>query len=139
VRQNPSNPTMACHCNIPEKQVPREFTSKEKSDIRTLMRFVEVYCREKHVLEKSPFTFNKVDVKLIRRKDLVLCRECTKLLRYGLTMRLKCPHDPKPMCKKCATQCYKGQYRSKIREIMKFSGIYLVKRGRLDMLYHYLK
>jgi len=59
---------MAYHCNIPEKQVPREFTSKEKSDIRTLMRFVEVYCREKHVLEKSPFTFNKVDVKLIRRK-----------------------------------------------------------------------
>jgi hypothetical protein len=43
------------------------------------------------------------------------------------------------MCKKCTTPCYKGEYRSKIREIMKFSGIYLVKYGRLDVLYHYLK
>lgn len=121
------------------KQISREFTTKEKSDIRTLMRFVEIYCREKHTNEKSPFTFTKIDVKSIRKKDLMLCPECTKLLRYGLTMRLKCPHDPKPMCKKCTTQCYKGEYRSKIREIMKFSGIYLVKHGRLDMLYHYLR
>ncbi len=121
------------------KQISREFTTKEKSDIRTLMRFVEIYCREKHTNEKSPFTFTRIDVKSIRKKDLMLCPECTKLLRYGLTMRLKCPHDPKPMCKKCKTQCYKGEYRSKIREIMKFSGIYLVKHGRLDMLYHYLR
>ncbi|MGD9578510.1 MAG: nitrous oxide-stimulated promoter family protein [Syntrophorhabdus sp.] len=121
------------------KQISREFTTKEKSDIRTLMRFVEIYCREKHTNEKSPFTFTRIDVKSIRKKDLMLCPECTKLLRYGLTMRLKCPHDPKPMCKKCTTQCYKGDYRSKIREIMKFSGIYLVKHGRLDMLYHYLR
>lgn len=121
------------------KQISREFTTKEKSDIRTLMRFVEIYCREKHTNEKSPFTFTRIDVKSIRKKDLMLCPECTKLLRYGLTMRLKCPHDPKPMCKKCTTQCYKGEYRSKIREIMKFSGIYLVKHGRLDMLYHYLR
>lgn len=121
------------------KQISRELTTKEKSDIRTLMRFVEIYCREKHTNEKSPFTFTRIDVKSIRKKDLMLCPECTKLLRYGLTMRLKCPHDPKPMCKKCTTQCYKGDYRSKIREIMKFSGIYLVKHGRLDMLYHYLR
>lgn len=115
------------------------LTSKEKSDIRTLMRFVEIYCRENHSLEKAPFTFRKIDLKTIRKKDFLLCPECTTLLRYGLTMRLRCPHDPKPMCKKCETQCYKGEYRSTIRKIMKFSGIYLVKHGRLDMLYHYLK
>jgi hypothetical protein len=55
-----------------------------------------------------------------------------------LTMRIKCPHDPKPMCKKCVTQCYHGEYKTKIREVMKFSGMYLVKHGRLDLLYHYL-
>ena len=54
-------------------------------------------------------------------------------------MRLKCSHDPKPMCKKCETQCYHGEYKAKIREVMKFSGMYLVKHGRLDMLYHYLR
>ena len=34
--------------------------------------------------------------------------------------------------------CYKGEYKEKIREIMKFSGIYMIKHGRVDMLYHYL-
>jgi len=103
------------------------------------MRFVEIYCRENHVQEKIPFAFKALDIKSIRKKDLMLCSGCSKLLKYGLTMRLICPHDPKPVCKKCTTQCYKGEYKSVIREIMKFSGIYLVKHGRLDMLYHYLK
>jgi hypothetical protein len=125
------------HLGHPAKEITRELTPKEKSDVRTLIQFVEIFCREKHLQEKSQFTFNKVDVKSTRKTDLML--ECTKLLRYGLTMRLRCPHDPKPMCKKCTTPCYKGEYRSKIREIMKFSGIYLVKYGRLDVLYHYLK
>jgi hypothetical protein len=119
--------------------VALNFSVKEKSDIRTLISFVEIYCREKHTQKKTSFVFNKINIKTIRKKDVLLCPECTKLLKYGLTMRLRCPHDPKPMCKKCTTQCYKGKYRSEIREIMKFSGIYLVKHGRLDMLYHYFR
>jgi hypothetical protein len=123
----------------PRKVVVQDFTSKEKSDIRTLMRFVEIYCREKHNEGKSQFTFKAFDIKSIRKKDIPLCPECTKLLRYGLTIRLTCPHDPKPMCKKCTMQCYKGEYKLKMRKIMKFSGIYLIKHGRLDMLYHYFR
>jgi hypothetical protein len=34
--------------NQPGKDISRDITSKEKSDISTLMRFVEIYCREKH-------------------------------------------------------------------------------------------
>jgi Nitrous oxide-stimulated promoter len=123
----------------PGKDLSRDFTTKERSDIRILMRFVEIYCREKHSQEKNLFTFKLVDIKSIRKKELFLCQECTTFLRYCLTMRLKCPYDPKPMCKKCSRQCYKNDYKLKIREIMKFSGMYLVKRGRLDMLYHYLR
>ena len=43
------------------------------------------------------------------------------------------------MCKKCETQCYHGDYKAKIREVMKFSGMYMIKHGRVDMLYHYLR
>jgi RNase P subunit RPR2 len=75
----------------------------------------------------------------IEKKEILLCPDCTKLLAYGLTMRLKCPHDPKPMCKKCESQCYHRDYRLKIREVMKFSGLYLIKHGRVDMLYHYFR
>ncbi len=115
------------------------FSRKEKRDIKTLMKFVAIFCRQRHDAEKSLFSLRQLDVSEIEKKQLLLCQDCRRLLTYGLMMRLKCPHDPKPMCKACETQCYRGEYRAKIREIMKFSGIYLVKRGRLDLLYHYLK
>lgn len=115
----------------------RGLTRKEKADFRTLMKFVGIYCKENHDGEKTPFPFKQIDLKDIEEKETVLCRDCTKLLAYGLTMRMKCPHDPKPMCKKCETQCYHGDYKAKIREVMKFSGMYVIKHGRLDLFYHY--
>ena len=116
-----------------------EFSEKEKDDIRTLMKFVGIYCRENHIEEKFPFPFKFFDIREIEKREISLCPDCTRLLTYGLTMRLKCSSDPKPMCKKCETQCYHGDYKSKIREVMKFSGMYLVKHGRVDLLYHYLR
>jgi hypothetical protein len=120
--------------------MPRtEISDQETSDIRTLMRFVEIFCRENHNGSREPFTFKLLDLTEIEKREVLLCPGCTGLLTYGLTMRLKCPHDPKPMCKKCETQCYKGDYKATIREIMKFSGRVMIKHGRLDMLYHYLR
>ena len=116
----------------------REISEKEKDDIRTLVKFVGIYCRENHDGERAPFSFKLFDIKEIEKREISLCSNCTRLLTYGLTMRLKCPHDPKPMCKKCETQCYHGDYKAKIREVMKFSGMYMIKHGRVDMLYHYL-
>jgi hypothetical protein len=115
------------------------FSEKEKNDIRTLMKFVGIYCRENHDGERAPFLFKKIDNKEIGKNQISLCPECRRLLTYGLTMRLKCPHNPKPMCKKCETQCYHGDYKTMIRQVMKFSGMYMVKHGRLDMIYHYLR
>ena len=116
-----------------------EFSKKEKDDIRTMMKFVGIYCKENHDGERGPFSFKLFDIKEIEQKEISLCPDCSKLLTYGLTMRLKCHHDPKPMCKKCETQCYHGDYKSKIREVMKFSGMYLVKHGRVDLLYRYFR
>ena len=117
----------------------RDLSGKERADIRTLIRFVEIYCRVKHGGEKIPFSSKGIDLEVIGNKEISLCEACAKLLNYGLTMRVKCPHDPKPMCKKCKTPCYHSAYRSKIREVMRFSGIYLIQHGRLDMLYHYFR
>jgi hypothetical protein len=117
----------------------KEISNQETSDIRTLMRFVVIFCRENHKGSREPFTFKLLDLTEIEKREVLLCPDCTKLLTYGLTMRLRCPHDPKPMCKKCKTQCYKGDYKAAIREIMKFSGMVMIKHGRLDVLYHYLR
>ena len=117
----------------------KEISGKKKADIQRLMEFVGVYCRENHHQEKALFSFRFFDIKEIEKRKISLCKDCTHLLSYGLTMRMKCPHDPKPMCKKCETQCYHGSYKSKIREVMKFSGMFMIKRGRVDMLYHYFR
>jgi hypothetical protein len=115
------------------------LSARERSDMATLLKFVHIYCRARHEAEKTPFTFRGLDSETLGARPARLCPDCTRLMKYALTMRLKCPHDPKPMCKKCATPCYHEDYRRQIREIMKFSGLYLIKHGRLDLIYHYFR
>jgi hypothetical protein len=118
--------------------VNKRLGKKEKRDISTLARFVTLYCRSHHE-ERTPFEFKAPGLENLFKKPFELCAECAKLLKYGLTMRLLCPQEPKPMCKKCPDPCYRPEYRDKIREVMRFSGIYLVKRGRVDLMYHYFR
>lgn len=115
------------------------FEPKVKSDIKTLAKFVYIYCRENHSHgEKRPFIYKGKGADELDFPGIELCPECAKLLNHGIAKRAMCPMDPKPMCKKCPNHCYHPLYREQMKEVMKFSGIYLVKRGRLDMLIHYL-
>lgn len=113
---------------------------KKARDARILADFVSIYCRENHRHEQRilvPVDDGKLRQALGNR-PLLLCEDCRKLLYHGIAKLLRCPYDPKPMCKKCETHCYAPGYREKVREVMRFSGLYLVKHGRLDMLLHYL-
>jgi|TARA_B100000315_G_C14479095_1_gene542044 hypothetical protein len=113
---------------------------KKSKDIRVLGDFISIFCRENHQIEPKD-TFPIRDDRLrqaLGDKGLVLCQHCQKLLNHGIAKLLLCPYDPKPMCKKCETHCYAPGYREKIREVMKFSGMYMVKHGRVDLLAHYL-
>jgi hypothetical protein len=56
---------------------------------------------------------------------------------YAFDRRLRCPLEEKPACKHCQVHCFKPGHREKVREIMRFSGQYLIWRGRLDLLWHY--
>jgi hypothetical protein len=115
------------------------LTTKKEKDLRVLADFVEIYCREKHRdATRSAFPIRDERLEsLSRGRDLTLCQECEKLLNHGIAKLLQCRQDPKPMCKKCKIQCYAPGYRQKIREVMKFSGLYLVRHGRLDLVLHY--
>ena len=114
--------------------------AKKERDIRVLADFISIFCRENHRAEPKD-TFPIKDARLyhsLEDKDLVLCPDCCKLLNHGIAKLLLCPYNPKPTCKKCETHCYAPGYREKIREVMRFSGPYLVKRGRLDLLVRHL-
>jgi hypothetical protein len=115
------------------------LTTKKEKDSIILANFVAVFCREKH-RDRAKGVFTAGDARLQRRLDkrnITLCQDCQKLLTHGVAKLLQCPYDPKPMCKKCPTHCYAPGYRERVREVMRFSGLYLVKHGRLDMVLHY--
>lgn len=94
--------------------------SKKQRELRTLRRFIEVYCRQRHGRAKGE-----------------LCGECSDLFEYGRARLERCPYDPKPKCRDCPTHCYRPRYRQKVREVMKFSGMHFVNRGRVDWLVRY--
>ena len=116
-----------------------QLTAKQRKDIKVLCSFVSVFCRENHRAEAKE-TFAIKDERAqqaLGTKTLLLCGDCQKLLQHGIAKLLLCPYDPKPMCKKCPAHCYAPGYRERMRQVMRFSGLYLVKHGRLDLLFHY--
>ncbi|MBI4333576.1 MAG: nitrous oxide-stimulated promoter family protein [Chloroflexi bacterium] len=116
-----------------------KLDAKRQKDIKTLTEFVSIFCRENHKdAAKLPFSVKTVDLSSFLSLDqLQLCPNCHKLLTHGVVKLLMCPYDPKPMCKKCETHCYAPFYQQQIRQVMKFSGMYLIKHGRLDIAAHY--
>ena len=116
----------------------QRLTDKKERDIRILADFISVFCREKHREEtKDAFPIKEARLQRLLNHNLRLCRDCSKLLNHGIAKLLQCPYDPKPMCKKCPTHCYAPGYRERVREVMGFSGLYLIKHGRLDLMVHY--
>lgn len=104
-----------------------------------LAKFIDVYCENLHRSREKDLWYDgdHGDVNL-GGKIPTLCSECSELLSYSVRRRALCPQDPKPSCKKCEIHCYAGEYRSRIREVMRFSGKRLILRGRLDLIFHYL-
>ena len=102
------------------------MAAKVEKDIRILEKFIQVYCDTKHK-DSEKITMNNLD----------LCEECLETLNYSIQRREICSLDPKPTCKNCEIHCYKTDQRQKIKDIMRHSGMHMIKRGRLDWLIHY--
>jgi hypothetical protein len=113
---------------------------KKTRDLKTLGAFISIFCRENHrAQEKNSFPIKDERARQsLSHLSLALCQDCQKLLSHGMAKLLQCRHDPKPACKNCLTHCYASGYRESIRQVMRFSGLYLIKRGRLDLIAHYL-
>jgi hypothetical protein len=116
--------------NHPESRIQR--------DIETVSQFIRIYCDNNHRhQDKSPVRASGKIHNYLNGSSLRLCRDCKKLLLYSASKRIICPYNPKPSCKKCTTHCYSDQFRDAIREVMRFSGLFLIKNGRLGLLKKY--
>ncbi|MCX6639214.1 MAG: nitrous oxide-stimulated promoter family protein [bacterium] len=88
-------------------------------ETKLITKFISVYCSRHHAANEP------------------LCDSCRTLLEYAHQRLQLCPYDPKPACKHCPTHCYTAEMRTRMKEVMRFSGRYFVKRGRLDWLIKY--
>ena len=121
-------------------RIYQRLDNKKAKDLRVLRDFISVFCRQNH-REEDRDVFRAKDDRLrqaLGDRELLLGRDCGRLFEHGSVKLLLCPYDPKPMCKKCPNHCYAPGYREEIRKVMRFSGLYMIKHGRLDILIHYL-
>lgn len=114
------------------------LTRSERKDLRILAWFTSVYCREHHPGPRAPLVPADAALKRLSLHRYPLCRDCAAFLTYAFDRRLRCPLKEKPVCKHCPVHCYKPDHRERVREIMRFSGQHLIRRGRLDLIWHYL-
>ncbi|MDX2481211.1 MAG: nitrous oxide-stimulated promoter family protein [Desulfuromusa sp.] len=112
------------------------LTNKEKKDLKILALFTSVYCRDHHTAERE--SLSGLPEQLASLESYSCCAPCCEFLNYAIERRLNCPLDEKPTCKHCHVHCYRPGDREKVCEIMRYSGQTLIKRGRLDLLWHYL-
>ena len=113
------------------------LTRKELKDLKVLLQFTAVFCSQKHDADRAEVTADEPELQSLPLHKYPVCKECSDFLLYAFERRLRCPLEEKPICKHCTVHCYKPGHREKVREIMRFSGQYLIKRGRLDLLWHY--
>jgi len=113
------------------------LTTKERKDLKVLALFTAVYCQAHHGGKKASLTVDEPALQGLGIERRPLCADCREFLTYALVRRIKCPLDPKPTCKHCHLHCYRPGHRERVREIMRFSGRHLIRRGRFDLLWHY--
>ncbi|MFA5449657.1 MAG: nitrous oxide-stimulated promoter family protein [Clostridia bacterium] len=93
---------------------------QQEKEIEVVTLMIKRYCRGKH-----------------KTRGNKLCADCTELLDYVKFRRAKCPYqDDKPFCSNCKTHCYKPAMRSKIREVMRYSGPRIIFRHPIISVRH---
>jgi hypothetical protein len=125
--------------NAAADQTPT-LTRRERKDLKVLALFTAVYCGAHHADEgeRDHFEPDEPGLQGLGLERHRLCANCRGFLSYAFTRRLRCPLDPKPVCKHCPVHCYRPGHRERVREVMRFSGRHLIRRGRIDLLWHYV-
>ena len=114
------------------------LTRRERKDLRILAWFTAVYCRQHHAGPRAALAVADDELRVLPLRNYPVCPDCAAFLTYAFERRLRCPLEAKPACKHCPVHCYKPGHRERVREIMRFSGRHLIRRGRLDLIFHYL-
>lgn len=91
---------------------------KEKE---TIAKMIEIYCRKKH-----------------HKKEL--CDECLDLKNYALKRLSYCRFgEEKSACSNCKVHCYSPVYRKKVKEVMRYAGVWMLLQHPVFSVKHLFK
>lgn len=78
---------------------------KREQEKSTIYFMIQLYCRKKHHTKSE------------------LCEECNEVYEYAIKRINVCPFmETKSFCSNCNVHCYKADMRTRICEVMRFSG-----------------
>lgn len=81
--------------------------NKREKEKETIQFMISLYCRKKH-----------------RRQD---CEDCKALYAYAAKRIDLCPFmETKSFCSNCKVHCYEKKQREEIKNVMRFSGPYML-------------
>ena len=101
--------------------MPKRPTEQAQSEIATVQRMIELYCRATH-------------------NEARLCQACAELLQYSRLRIERCPHGgQKPTCRRCSIHCYDTEHRDRIRAVMRYAGPRMLFRHPMMALRHMLR
>ncbi|ASA21535.1 nitrous oxide-stimulated promoter family protein [Paenibacillus donghaensis] len=102
------------------KEVKRQFNdgSKIRREQELVSKMIYIYCKKKH--HQKVFCVECQDLNDYARKKLSLCQ-------FG---------EEKTACSKCPIHCYKQDYRQRIKDIMRFSGPWMLLYHPIESIRH---
>lgn len=81
-------------------------------------KMISLYCKKKH-------------------HQHMLCEDCQNLNEYAIKRLSLCPFgEQKTACAKCPIHCYKTDYRHQIRDVMRFSGPWMLLYHPIESIRH---
>lgn len=91
---------------------------KIRREQEIVLKMIHIYCKKKH-----------------HQKEL--CNECQDLSDYAMKRLSFCQFgEEKTACAKCPIHCYKPEYRHRIREVMRFSGPWMLLYHPIESIKH---
>ncbi len=92
-------------------------------DTEKLVRFLSIFCDAHHRQRaRKQFSFEYDRIPAVVHDGPVLCEDCRRLLRHAIMMRVYCPLEPKPKCRRCPEHCYRPRFKEGMEEVMRYSG-----------------
>jgi len=86
----------------------------------TIAAMIRIYCRKNHAGGKG------------------VCEDCQALLDYAMCRLDRCVFgEEKPTCAQCPVHCYKPAMRERVREVMRFSGPWMILYHPILTLFHF--